>query len=173
MIVNRLVLGFVATSAASVFAASNVSIICVDGLRPERAGFGAPAKYMKHYEGVGFPSVPHPEKPTGKTTRPRAVEFTGYNRWGKDPRETEAFSLEVRRHYAACVSHAGAQVGKHALFEESLHSPLISKYPGMPRPGEKTGAVISTDDVFATLGELTPVPVLSFLGTIHLKMEKR
>ena len=35
-----------------------------------------------------------------------------YNRWGKDPNEDTAFSEEVRRHYAAAVSYADAQVGK-------------------------------------------------------------
>ena len=35
-----------------------------------------------------------------------------YNRWDRDPREDAEFSLEVRRHYAACVSYADAQVGR-------------------------------------------------------------
>ncbi len=35
-----------------------------------------------------------------------------YNRWGKDPNKDDAFATEVRKHYAACVSYADAQVGK-------------------------------------------------------------
>ena len=35
-----------------------------------------------------------------------------YNRWGKDPNENAEFADEVRRHYAACVSYADAQVGR-------------------------------------------------------------
>lgn len=158
--------------------------------------FGAPAEYLQFYEGVEFPPVPHPEKPTWRTTWHGSGEFMQYNRWGKDPRTDELFSLEVRRHYAACVSYADAQVGKllaelkqlgleqdtvvvlwgdhgwhlgehaiwgkHALFEESLRSPLIIRYPGMPRPGEKTDAVISTVDLFPTLCELTRVPGFPF-----------
>ena len=36
----------------------------------------------------------------------------GYNRWGKNPNQDAAFADDVRRHYAACVSYADAQVGK-------------------------------------------------------------
>lgn len=74
--------------------------------------FGAPAKYMAPYKGVKLPPVPHPEKPPGKTTWHNSGEFMKYNRWGKDPREDSAFSEEVRRHYAACVTYADAQVGR-------------------------------------------------------------
>jgi len=158
--------------------------------------FGAPKKYMKHYEGVELPPVPHPAKPDGKTTWHGSGEFMKYNRWGKDPREDVAFSTEVRRHYAACVSYADAQVGrllaklkeagadkdtvivlwgdhgwhlgehaiwgKHALFEESLHSPLIIKFPGIGKPGVKTDAVVETLDLFPTLCDLTGVPSPEF-----------
>ena len=52
--------------------------------------------------------------------------------------------------------------GKHALFEESLRSPLIISYPGMPNAGEATSAVVGTLDVFPTLVELTQLPKADF-----------
>ena len=94
----------------------------------------------------------------------------------------------VRRHYAACVSYADAQVGKilkhlessgqadntivllwgdhgwhlgehaiwgkHALFEESLRSPLIIYAPNMPKQGKQTTAIVETVDIFPTLCDL-------------------
>ena len=81
------------------------------GLIKPHLPFGAPAEYMKPYEGVELPAVPHPEKPTGKTTWHSSGEFMKYNRWGKDPRNDSAFSEEVRRHYAACVTYADKHVG--------------------------------------------------------------
>ncbi|MEM7307477.1 MAG: sulfatase [Planctomycetota bacterium] len=47
--------------------------------------------------------------------------------------------------------------GKHALFEESLRSPLIVRAPGLARPGVHSDAVVETIDVFPTLCELTGV----------------
>ena len=98
-----------------------------------------------------------------------------YNRWNRDPNQDAAFALEVRKHYAACVTYADAQVGrllerlrqtgaaentivilwgdhgwhlgehavwgKHALFEESLRSPLIISHRGIQKPGEPTDAI--------------------------------
>ena len=158
--------------------------------------FGAPAKYMKHYEGVKLPPIPHPEKPKGTTSWHNSGEFMRYNRWGKDPRKDAKFADEVRRHYAACVSYADAQVGKllaklkalnlekdtvivlwgdhgwhlgehaiwgkHALFEESLRSPLIIRVPSMAKPGKPTDAVIASVDIFPTLCELTSLPAPDF-----------
>lgn len=44
--------------------------------------------------------------------------------------------------------------GKHALFEESLHSPLVIRYKGIPKPGKPSKAVVETLDVFPTLCDL-------------------
>jgi iduronate 2-sulfatase len=44
--------------------------------------------------------------------------------------------------------------GKHALFEESLHSPLIISAPGIKRAGEPTSSMVETLDIFPTLCEL-------------------
>lgn len=85
--------------------------LAVGILRPHLP-FGAPAKYMRHYDGVDLPPIPHPDKPSGKTTWHGSGEFMKYNRWQRDPREDKAFATEVRRHYAACVSYADAQVGR-------------------------------------------------------------
>ena len=102
----------------------------------------------------------------------------------------------MRRHYAACVSYADAQVGrvlkqldelgerdstivvlwgdhgwhlgehaiwgKHALFEESLRSPLIVSYPGMPNAGKASKAIVETLDIFPTLVELSKLPAADF-----------
>lgn len=74
--------------------------------------FGAPAQYMVPYEEVTLPEIPHPEKPKGKTTWHGSGEFMKYNRRGKDPNRDPEFATAVRKHYAACVSYADAQVGK-------------------------------------------------------------
>ena len=74
--------------------------------------FGAPAKYLKLYEGVKLPPIPHPTKPASPSTWHKSGEFMKYKRWGKDPNKDAAFATEVRRHYAACVSYADAQVGR-------------------------------------------------------------
>ena len=113
---------------------------------------------------------PHPEKPKGKSTWHGSGEFMAYNRWGRDPNVDPEFAMQVRRHYAACVSYADAMVGrllarldqrglrdntvvilwgdhgwhlgehaiwgKHTLFDEALHSPLIVSYPGVSNAGK-------------------------------------
>ena len=48
--------------------------------------------------------------------------------------------------------------GKHALFEESLRSPLIIHYNKVPRPGASTASMVETLDVFPTLCALTGLP---------------
>ncbi|WP_096427381.1 sulfatase [Labilibaculum antarcticum] len=165
--------------------------------------FGAPKSYFDLYEGVKFPSIEHPQKPEGKTTWHSSGEFMNYNRWGKDPNKDMAFADEVRRHYAACVSYADAQVGKileelkrtgadkntivvlwgdhgwhlgehaiwgkHSLFEESLHSPMIIYYPGMKHEGYKTNAIVETLDIFPTLCDLTGVEIPEFVQGVSLK----
>lgn len=159
------------------------------GLIRPHLPFGAPAEYMKPYEGMTLPPIPHPSKPAGKTTWHTSGEFMKYNRWGKDPNKDAAFAEEVRLHYAACVTYADKQVGdimaalsqsgadkdtivivwgdhgwhlgehaiwgKHALFEESLHSPLIISYPSIDNPGISSDAVVGTVDIFPTLCDLT------------------
>ncbi len=151
--------------------------------------FGAPAKYMQHYRDATLPAIAHPNPPDRRTTWHVSNEFMKYNMCGKNPNENSAFAIEVRKHYAACVSYADALVGKliarleslglrddtiialwgdhgwhlgehaiwgkHALFEESLHSPLIISAPGMKRAGEPTNAMVETLDLFPTLCELT------------------
>ncbi len=58
--------------------------------------------------------------------------------------------------------------GKHSLFEESLHSPLIIRYPGIEKPGEKTDAVVETLDIFPTLCELAGIPNPDFAQGVSL-----
>jgi len=170
--------------------------LAVGILRPHLP-FGAPAKYFDLYRDAQLPPTPHPTKPLGKTTWHKSGEFMKYNRWGRNPNEDEAFAIEVRKHYAACVSYADAQVGrllakleetgeadntvvvlwgdhgwhlgehaiwgKHSLFEESLHSPLIVSYPGMKNPGESTDSIVESLDVFPTLCDLTGLPAPDFV----------
>jgi iduronate 2-sulfatase len=126
-----------------------------------------------------------------------------YNRWKRNPNTDADFALEVRKHYAACVSYADAQVGrllerlaksgadentivvlwgdhgwhlgehgiwgKHALFEESLHSPLIVSYPGIQKPGVSTESMVETLDVFPTLCELTGLPKPDYTHGVSLQ----
>ncbi|GAA3628351.1 sulfatase [Flavivirga jejuensis] len=74
--------------------------------------FGAPKSYLDKYKEVKLPEIKHPQKPEGRTTWHNSSEFMKYNRWGKDPNKDTDFADEVRRHYAASVSYADAQVGK-------------------------------------------------------------
>ncbi|MGJ8698075.1 MAG: sulfatase [Verrucomicrobiaceae bacterium] len=165
-------------------------------LRPHLP-FGAPKKYLDLYQGVELPHIPHPSKPEGKTTWHSSGEFMKYHRWGKDPNTDPAFATEVRRHYAACVSYADAQVGKiisqlnhlglaqntiiilwgdhgwhlgehaiwgkHALYEESLRSPLIVIAPQVASPGTVTNSIVETIDLFPTLCDLTGIGKPDFL----------
>ena len=165
--------------------------------------FGAPKSYYDKYEGVELPAIKHPEKPEGRTTWHGSGEFNNYNQWGKNANTDTVFANELRRHYAACVSYADAQVGKimselkrtgedkntivvlwgdhgwhlgehaiwgkHSLFEESLHSPLIIHYPGMKNEGSKAYAIVETLDIFSTLCDLSGVEIPEFSKGISLK----
>lgn len=165
--------------------------------------FGAPKTYYDRYEGVKLPSIEHPKKPEGRTTWHGSSEFMGYNRWGKNPNNDSVFADDVRRHYAACVSYADAQVGKvlaelkrtgadkntivilwgdhgwhlgehaiwgkHSLFEESLHAPLIIHYPGMEHQGASTDAIVETLDIFPTLCDLTGIEIPTHAQGVSLK----
>lgn len=171
-------------------------------LRPHLP-FGAPAKYLEHYKDAVLPETPHPTKPEGKTTWHGSGEFMKYNRWKKDPNTDAEFALEVRRHYAACVSYADAQVGriiekldamglrestvivlwgdhgwhlgehaiwgKHALFEESLRSPLIISYPDIEAPGARADGLVETLDLFPTLTDLTGLETPDYVDGISLR----
>ncbi len=165
--------------------------------------FGAPAKYMTHYANAKLPPIPHPEKPKDKTTWHSSGEFMKYDRWNRDPRTDTEFAIDVRKHYAACVTYADAMVGKvmakldelglrdntivvlwgdhgwhlgehavwgkHTLFEESLRSPLIISYPGIPDAGVKSESIVETLDLFPTLCELTELPIPDFIHGVSLK----
>jgi iduronate 2-sulfatase len=49
--------------------------------------------------------------------------------------------------------------GKHCLFEEALHSPLIIRVPGQKKPGEATEAIVETVDIYPTLAALAGLPL--------------
>jgi iduronate 2-sulfatase len=176
--------------------------LAVGFIRPHLP-FGAPAQYMEPYKGVKLPPVPHLEKPAGKTTWHGSGEFMKYNRWKRNPNQDAAFSEEVRRHYAACVTYADALVGrilkrleergqsentivvlwgdhgwhlgehaiwgKHALFEESVRSPLIISYRGIPNPGRSTRSVVETIDIFPTLCDLAGLPQPDYTHGVSLR----
>jgi iduronate 2-sulfatase len=175
--------------------------LAVGILRPHLP-FGAPAKYMQHYVDAELPPTPHPFKPAGKTTWHGSGEFMKYNRWGKNPNTDAKFAMEVRKHYAACVTYADAQVGrllgqleksgaventivilwgdhgwhlgehaiwgKHALYEESLKSPLIVSYPKIQKPGVSTRSMVETLDLFPTLCDLAELPIPDFVDGVSL-----
>lgn len=58
--------------------------------------------------------------------------------------------------------------GKHCLFEESLRSPMIIRYKGLPQPGKPSNAMVETLDIFPTLCELTGVPTPDFVDGVSL-----
>jgi iduronate 2-sulfatase len=59
--------------------------------------------------------------------------------------------------------------GKHSLFEESLRSPLIISYPGMPYAGKLSHSMVETIDVFPTLVELSGLPKAKHADGVSLK----
>lgn len=59
--------------------------------------------------------------------------------------------------------------GKHSLFEESLHSPLIIHYPGMKHKGSNTNAIVETLDIFPTLCDLTGIEIPQYTQGVSLK----
>lgn len=85
--------------------------LAVGILRPHLP-FGAPLRYLEPYADAQLPPTPHPTRPQGRTTWHASNEFMKYNRWNRDPNSDADFALEVRKHYAACVSYADAQVGR-------------------------------------------------------------
>ena len=85
--------------------------LAVGLLRPHLP-FGAPAQYMRPYRDAELPPIAHPQKPVGQTTWHNSGEFMRYHRWNRDPNQDAQFADEVRKHYAACVSYADAQVGR-------------------------------------------------------------
>ncbi len=48
--------------------------------------------------------------------------------------------------------------GKHCLYENALRSPLMIRYPGLPRPGEGSEAISETVDLLPTLLDLCGLP---------------
>ena len=178
-------------------------LLAVGFVRPHLP-FGAPAKYMKHYKNISLPEIPHKDIPDWASTFHKSDEFMKYKRWGRDPNKDAEFAIEVRKHYAACISFVDAQIGflidrlkengldkntvivlwgdhgwhlgergiwgKHALFEESLRSPLIISYPGIEKPGRNSDAIVETVDIFPTLCELLGMEVPSHVhGSSLLK----
>jgi iduronate 2-sulfatase len=177
------------------------------GLIRPHLPFGAPARYMEPYRDALLPPTPHPMKPEGKTTWHGSGEFRQYDHFGHDAWSEPAFALDVRKHYAACVTYADTMVGeilkqlddlslsdntivilwgdhgwhlgehavwgKHTLFEESLHAPLIIRTPGMKKPGEATETITETVDLYPTVCELIGIPLpgklsgQSLVGTLN------
>lgn len=59
--------------------------------------------------------------------------------------------------------------GKHSLFEESLHSPMIIHYPEIKHEGSITNAIVETLDIFPTLCDLSGVDMPEFVQGVSLK----
>ncbi len=65
--------------------------------------------------------------------------------------------------------------GKHSLFEEALHSPMIIYDPRSDKKGFKTNAIVETLDIFPTLCDLTGIKKPQFVEGVSLKniLEKK
>ena len=154
--------------------------------------FGAPKNYLDLYPAENIPSIERYARPPGITTWHPSAEFFKYNQVGLQPNEVEADGIEVKRHYAACVSYIDEQVGqvmasldslglaektivvlwgdhgyhlgehkvwgKHTLFEESLHCPLIIKHPTGAYADRRISQIVETVDVFPTVCEMAGLP---------------
>ena len=53
--------------------------------------------------------------------------------------------------------------GKHCLFEEALHSPLIIRIPDQKHPGMKSNEIVESVDIYPTLAELAGIDLPSTL----------
>lgn len=97
------------------------------GLLKPHLPFGAPKKFYDLYKNVTFPEIKNQAKPSFRTTWHSSSEFKQYNLWDKDPNKDEAFALELRKHYAACVSYTDAQIGilLHQLKKSGLDKNTI------------------------------------------------
>jgi iduronate 2-sulfatase len=82
------------------------------GLIRPHLPFGMPKRYLDETSNTPLAPIPHPQKPAGITTWHGSGEFFRYDNGGLDPRKDEEYATKVRKHYAACVSYADAQVGK-------------------------------------------------------------
>ena len=58
--------------------------------------------------------------------------------------------------------------GKHALFEESLRSPLVIFDSKMDRRGEMSNSIVESVDVFPTLCDLVDIPIPDFADGLSL-----
>ena len=81
------------------------------GLIKPHLPFGAPQRYLDLYADVDLPAIPNPEQPLPPSTWHESGEFRRYE-LAADPLVDAAYATELRRHYAACVSYADAQIGK-------------------------------------------------------------
>ncbi|WP_010136153.1 sulfatase [Ochrovirga pacifica] len=59
--------------------------------------------------------------------------------------------------------------GKHSLFDEALHSPLIIVDKSVRKKGKGTKAIVETVDIFPTLCDLTDLPIPAFADGVSLK----
>ncbi len=59
--------------------------------------------------------------------------------------------------------------GKHCLYERALRSPLMIRYPGLPKPGATSDAIVETIDIFPTLVDLCALPAPAALDGRSLR----
>lgn len=92
-------------------AAGKPFFLAVGWIRPHLP-FGAPQRWHDIHQDTPLPPISHPERPKGLTTWHESGEFRRYDHGGLDPNKDADYADRVRRHYAACVSYADAQVGQ-------------------------------------------------------------
>lgn len=102
--------------------------LAIGWIRPHLP-FGMPKRYLDLHADTLLPPIPHPGKPEGRTTWHRSGEFFRYDHGGRNPNNDAAYSDAVRRHYAACVTYADAQVGQVLAELEKLsldHNTIVA-----------------------------------------------
>lgn len=90
---------------------SNKPWFCAVGIMKPHLPFATHKKYLDLYKDKTLPAIPSPEKPKAPNHWHGSGELmSGYSTGKQDPRKNPAYATELRKHYAACVSAADANL---------------------------------------------------------------